>query len=398
MAGLVAGVLVAAGRGERMGGDKLWIDLWGRPVWRWALDQLLAVDGMAGVVVVAPADTLDRFRSALPPHGTARCWLVAGGAQRADSALAGIAELTRQGLPEDAVVLIHDAARPAATTELMERVAAAVQPDLAAIPAVSLHDALKRVDRSGRVVAGMDRDELVAIQTPQGATLVNMRSALEEAQAWGRVAVDEAAALAAAGIGVTVVEGEPSNRKLTVAGDEALLRGALAASIAPVAMPHVAAGDRAGLGFDAHRFDPARPLRLGGLDFPGEPGLAGHSDGDVALHAAIDALLGAAAAGDIGSLYPPADERWHNADSGELLTGAVAHVRERGWRPVSLDLTVVAVRPPLAPRRDEMVGRIAGLLELDAGAVSVKATTSDGLGFAGEEGIAAFAVAVLRSS
>jgi 2-C-methyl-D-erythritol 4-phosphate cytidylyltransferase / 2-C-methyl-D-erythritol 2,4-cyclodiphosphate synthase len=398
VAGPIAAVLVAAGRGERMGGDKLWIDLWGRPVWRWSLDRLLAVPGLSYAAVVVPPGALDRFRQALPSDAEDRCWVVAGGEQRADSALAGIAELTRQGLPDETVVLIHDAARPAASTELMERVAAAVRPGLGAIPTVPVHDALKRLDGSGRMVAAVDREALVGAQTPQGATLGNMRSALEEAQAWGRSATDEAAALAAAGVGVVAVEGEVANRKLTALGDEALLRGALAPMMVPLPAPSVSAGERAGLGFDAHRFDAGRELRLGGLVFSGEPGLAGHSDGDVALHAAIDALLGAAAAGDIGTLYPSADDRWRDVDSAELLAGAVAHVGQLGWRPISLDLTLVAAHPLISARREEMAARIAGLLGLATDGVSVKATTSDGLGFAGAEGIAVFAVAVLASS
>jgi len=398
VAGPIAAVLVAAGRGQRLGGDKLWIDLWGRPVWRWSLDRLLAVPGLACVAVVAPPDALDRFRDALPAEGANRCRVVAGGAARADSALAGIAELTRQGLPDDTVVLIHDAARPAASTELMERVAAAVRPGLGAIPTVPVADALKRLDGSGRMVAGVDREAMAAAQTPQAATLVNMRSALEEAQAWGRAAIDEAAALAAAGFGVVAVEGELANRKLTAPGDEALLRGALASAMAPVSAAAVADGERSGLGFDAHRFDPGRRLRLGGLDVPGEQGLAGHSDGDAVLHAAIDALLGAAGAGDIGALFPSNDDRWRDADSADLLARTVAHLRQLGWRPISLDLTVVAAHPSIAPLRDDMRNRVAGLLGLGSDRVSIKATTSDGLGFAGTEGIAAFAVAVVTGS
>ena len=150
--------------------------------------------------------------------------------------------------------------------------------------------------------------------------------------------------------------------------------------------------------FDAHRFDAGRKLRLGGLEFPGEPGLAGHSDGDVALHAAIDALLGAAGAGDIGTLYPSDDDRWRDVDSAALLAGAVAHLGQLGGAAVSLDLTLVAAHPAIAPRRNEMAARIAGLIGLAPEAVSLKGTTSDGLGFAGEEGIAAFAVAVVTRS
>jgi 2-C-methyl-D-erythritol 4-phosphate cytidylyltransferase/2-C-methyl-D-erythritol 2,4-cyclodiphosphate synthase len=378
-----------------MGGDKLWMEFSGRPAWRWGLDALLAVPGMTQVIVVVPADEINRFRTVIPEAARGRLQVVAGGEERSDSALAGLAALTAVGFPDDATVLIHDAARPAASTALMERIVAAVTPTTGVIPMAELHDSIKKVDSSGRMVATIDSHGLAAAQTPQAATLVVLRAALEEAQAWGRQVPDEAGALAAGGVVVTTVTGEPGNRKLTEPGDEWLLAGVLASASLPLVAPDVTEGQRAGIGFDAHRFDPGSPLRLGGLDFPGEPGLAGHSDGDVGLHAVIDALLGAAAAGDIGSLYPPDDKRWKNADSGELLRGAVAHVGSVGWRPVSIDLTIVAAHPEIAPRRDEMGARLAGLCGLALDAVGVKGTTSDGLGFAGAEGIAAFAVAVI---
>ena len=194
---MIGAVLVAAGSGRRMRADKLWIEFSGRPAWRWALDTLLSVRGMTWVVVVAPADALDRFRDAIPEAARKRCAVVAGGEERADSALAGIAALTAAGFPEDAPVLIHDAARPAASSELMERVAAAVTPTDGAVPVITLHDSLKHVDSTGRVVAAFDREGLALAQTPQAATLVVLRAALEEAQAWGRKVTDEAAALAA---------------------------------------------------------------------------------------------------------------------------------------------------------------------------------------------------------
>lgn len=392
---LIGAVLVAAGSGRRMGSDKLWIEFSGRPAWRWALDTLLAVPGMSWVVVVAPADALSRFRDAIPESARGRCEVVAGGEERADSALAGIAALTRAGFPEDAPVLIHDAARPAASSELMARIVAAVTPTDGAVPVVTLHDSLKHVDTSGRVVAAFDREGLALAQTPQAATLVVLRAALEEAQAWGRKMTDEAAALAAGGVVVHAVAGEPGNQKLTEPGDEALVGGVLAARSLPLVAPAVGEGQRAGIGFDAHRFGAEGVLRLGGLEFSGEPRLAGHSDGDAGLHAVIDALLGAAAAGDIGSLYPPDDARWRDADSGELLRGAVSTLHAAGWRPVSVDLTIVAAHPAIEPRRVEIAARLADLCGIDASAIGVKGTTSDGLGFAGAEGIAAFAVAVI---
>jgi 2-C-methyl-D-erythritol 4-phosphate cytidylyltransferase/2-C-methyl-D-erythritol 2,4-cyclodiphosphate synthase len=392
---MIGAVLVAAGSGRRMGADKLWIEFSGRPAWRWALDTLLSVRGMTWVVVVAPADALDRFRDAIPEAARKRCAVVAGGEERADSALAGIAALTAAGFPEDAPVLIHDAARPAASSELMERVAAAVTPTDGAVPVITLHDSLKHVDSTGRVVAAFDREGLALAQTPQAATLVVLRAALEEAQAWGRKVTDEAAALAAGGVVVHAVPGEPGNQKLTEPGDEVLIAGVLAGRSLPIAPPEMGEGQRAGVGFDAHRFGEDGTLRLAGLEFSEEPGLAGHSDGDAALHAVIDALLGAAGAGDVGTRYPPDDERWRNADSGDLLRRAVATLSTLGWRARSLDLTIVAVRPAVAPRQTEIAARLAELCAIDASAVSVKGTTSDGLGFAGAEGIAAFAVAVI---
>ena len=392
---MIGAVLVAAGSGRRMGADKLWIEFSGRPAWRWALDTLLTVPGMTWVVVVAPADALDRFRDAIPEAARKRCAVVAGGEERADSALAGIAALTAAGFPEDAPVLIHDAARPAASSELMERIVAAVTPTDGAVPVVSLHDSLKHVDTSGRVVGAFDREGLALAQTPQAATLVVLRAALEESQAWGRKMTDEAAAFGAAGIVVRSVPGEPGNQKLTEPGDEALIAGVLAARSLPIAPPEVGDGQRAGIGFDAHRFSPGGTLRLAGIEFSGEPGLEGHSDADAALHALIDALLGAAGAGDIGTLYPPDDERWRKADSADLVRGAVRTLAGLGWRPSSLDLTIVAARPAIAPRRTEIAARLAELCGMEASAVSVKGTTSDGLGFAGAEGIAAFAVAVI---
>jgi 2-C-methyl-D-erythritol 4-phosphate cytidylyltransferase/2-C-methyl-D-erythritol 2,4-cyclodiphosphate synthase len=392
---MIGAVLVAAGSGRRMGADKLWIEFSGRPAWRWALDTLLAVPGMTWVVVVAPADALERFRDAIPEVARKRCGVVAGGEERADSALAGIAALTAAGFPEDAPVLIHDAARPAASSELIERIVAAVTPTDGAVPVVPLHDSLKHVDSSGRVVGAFEREGLALAQTPQAATLVVLRAALEEAQAWGRKMTDEAAALAAGGVVVHAVPGEPGNQKLTEPGDEALIAGVLAARSLPVAPPEVGEGQRAGIGFDAHRFGEDGTLRLAGLEFSGEPGLAGHSDGDAALHALIDALLGAAGAGDIGTLYPPDDERWRKADSADLVRGAIETLAGLGWRPSSLDLTIVATSPALAPRRAEIVARLAELCGIEAGSVGVKGTTSDGLGFAGAEGIAAFAVAVI---
>lgn len=395
MSSPVAAILVAAGQSRRFGGDKLWIDMWGRPVWRWGLDTLLSVPGMSRVAVVVPADAVERFEAALPADAGDRVQVVTGGAERTDSVVAGIAALTAAGVEEDTPVLVHDAARPAATVELMVRMVAAVRAGTGAVPLVPVADSLKTRDPSGRVTGTVDRDAVHAAQTPQGATLVQLRAAMEETHAWGRPTTDEASAMASGGIAVQAVDGEPMNRKLTEPTDEPMLRAILATWSAPIGAPSLAAGARAGIGFDAHRLEDGRALKLAGLEFPGERGLAGHSDGDAALHAVIDALLGAASLGDVGALFPPDDERFRDADSGELLRLAVTRLREAGWQPAGLDLVIVARRPPIAQRRDEIARRLAELTGLDASAIGVKGTTSDGLGFAGGEGIAAFAVATV---
>jgi 2-C-methyl-D-erythritol 4-phosphate cytidylyltransferase/2-C-methyl-D-erythritol 2,4-cyclodiphosphate synthase len=394
----VAAILVAAGQSRRFGADKMWIDMWGRPVWRWGLDTLLAVPGMALVAVVVPPDGIQRFTDALPPDANDRVQVVAGGEERTDSVVAGIAALTAARIPEDTPVLVHDAARPAASAELMVRVVTAVRAGAGAVPLVPVTDSLKTVDDSGTLLATVDREAVLAAQTPQGATLEQLRAAMEETHAWGRPVTDEAAAMTSGGIGVRSVDGEPVNRKLTDPGDDAALRAILAGRSTQLAPPVMTDGMRAGIGFDAHRLETGRELRLAGLAFPGEMGMAGHSDGDAALHAVIDALLGAGGVGDVGTLFPSDDDRFRDADSGELVRLAVTRLGEAGWKPASLDLAIVARRPPIAPRRDEIVKRLAELTGMDPTAISVKGTTSDGLGFAGAEGIAAFAVATVTAA
>jgi 2-C-methyl-D-erythritol 4-phosphate cytidylyltransferase/2-C-methyl-D-erythritol 2,4-cyclodiphosphate synthase len=399
----LAGVLVAAGRSRRMGDetDKLWLDEFGRPIWRWSLDALLGVRGMGLVAVVTPSDAVSRFEAVLPPGTTDRCRLVAGGDARADSVRAGLQALTDAGVGDATVVLVHDAARPAADSALMEAVAAAATSGVGAIPVVPIHDTVKRL-RDGLATETVDRLDLAAAQTPQAASLGILRAALEAARSQGWEPTDEAAALAGINVPVRTVPGDPANRKLTGPEDVELLHALLRVRSTPAHVPSepALAGDggpvRAGVGFDAHRLESGRTLHLAGLVFPDEPrGLVGHSDGDAALHAVIDALLGAAGLDDIGTLFPPDDPTWDEADSAELLRLAMRQVEAAGWAPRSIDLAIAAAEPPVAPRRSEMAARIGALAGLPAAAVSVRGTTSDGLGFAGSEGIAAWAVAVV---
>jgi 2-C-methyl-D-erythritol 4-phosphate cytidylyltransferase / 2-C-methyl-D-erythritol 2,4-cyclodiphosphate synthase len=388
-------ILVAAGRSSRMGSDKLWADLWARPTWRWSLDALLATPGLVRVAVAVGADAVERFGEALPAEAADRCLVVPGGEVRADSVIAGLWALTGAGHDDETLVLVHDAARPAVAPALIGAVAAASagRGGSVVIPIVPVTDSLKRV-RNDRVVAPVEREEVVAAQTPQAARLGVLRAAIEEAHAWGRPITDDAGALAAAGVAVHVAPGDPTNLKLTEPSDLVAIRAILAARAMPVAVPQMPAGARSGIGFDAHRLVPGRPMRIAGVEFAEEPmGPAGHSDGDAALHALIDALLGASQLGDVGTLFPADDEAWAGADSADLVRSAVARLGEHGWRPASADLAVAVARPAIAPRRDELAARVAGLLGVAPEAVSIKGTTTDGLGITGAGGIAAWAIA-----
>jgi 2-C-methyl-D-erythritol 4-phosphate cytidylyltransferase / 2-C-methyl-D-erythritol 2,4-cyclodiphosphate synthase len=390
-----AAIVVAAGRSTRMGTDKLWADLWARPTWRWSVEAFLAAPGLDRLALVVPADAIGRFADEMPLDAGDRCLVVAGGEGRADSVIAGIWALTGSGHDDETVVLVHDAARPAVTTELIAAVAGAAMTAPAVVPIVPVVDSLKRV-RGDRVVAAVEREEVAAAQTPQAARLGALRAAIEESHAWGRPITDDAGALAAAGTPVHVVPGDPANRKLTEPGDIVTMRAVLAARASPIDAPSRGAPDgvRFGVGFDAHRLTAGRPMRIGGVAFPDEPlGPEGHSDGDAVLHALIDALLGAARLGDVGALFPPGDAAWAGVDSADLVRRAVEKVTARGWRVTGADVAVAVARPSIAPRREAISDRIAELLGVDASLVSVKGTTSDGLGVSGGGGIAAWAVA-----
>ncbi|HVM25035.1 MAG TPA: 2-C-methyl-D-erythritol 4-phosphate cytidylyltransferase [Candidatus Limnocylindrales bacterium] len=402
MARPVTAILVAAGRSSRMGTDKLWADLWGRPTWRWSLDTLLAVPAVGRIAVTVPPDAIDRFDRAVPAEARERVLTVGGGAARADSVIAGIWALTRAGHDDDTVVLVHDAARPGLTVELVTAIVEAVGTgESAVVPVVPVADSLKRV-RAERVVGPVERAEVAAAQTPQAARLGALRAAIEEAHAWGRPITDDAGALAAAGVPVRVIAGDPLNRKLTEPADLVAMRALLAARATPLVPPGSAAelpsGVRCGIGFDAHRLVDGRPMIVGGVRFADESrGPEGHSDGDAVLHALIDALLGAAQLGDVGTLFP-ADAAWEGADSAELVRRAVQRLADHGWRPTSADVAVAIDRPAIAPRRAEIAERVASLLGIGADAVAIKGTTSDGLGFTAGGGMAAWAVAGIERS
>ena len=380
-------VVVAAGTSRRMGGaDKLMATIGGRPLLAVTLEAIAASPIVACLVVVTAPGRVDEISRAgwLPRRVDA---VVAGGTTRQASVAAGVMriEALDPGRP-DRPMLIHDGARPLVSSDLVTAVARATATHGAAIPVVPVAETLKRI-RDGVVAETVDRAPLAAAQTPQGVR----RGLLLDA--WQRYPpdrppefTDEAALLEACKITVHAIPGEPSNLKVTLPDD--LRRVELA-------LPPAAA--RVGLGHDSHPFGPGAPLRLGGIELAGAPRLAGHSDGDVALHAVADALLGAAGLGDLGRLFPADATTPRGIDSRSLLTEVVSRLSAAGLAPASVDLVIIGARPRLGARLDDMRAAIAALLGLPAGAVNVKASTGN---LAGDEGagrsMSARAVAIVE--
>ncbi len=383
MVGAVA-LVVAAGRGERFGGTlpKQYEDLAGQPLLRHSLAALAAHPGIAGVRAVINMDDLAHYQSAAA--GLDLLAPVAGGASRQESARRGLESLEDLA-PER--VLIHDGARPLVPATVVDRVLQALDEAPGAIAALPVTDTLKR-EQNGVSAGTVDRAGLWRAQTPQGFRYAEILAAHREAA--GAELTDDAAVAEQAGLSVALVEGSPRNLKVTTPDDLAQAESYLAGGAgAPAEV-------RTGSGFDVHRFGPGDHVNLCGLRIPHDQALLGHSDADVALHALTDAMLGALGAGDIGQHFPPSDPRWRDADSARFLRHACELMTTRGGRILNVDLTVICERPKLAPHRTEMVARVAALLELEPARVSVKATTTEGLGFTGRgEGIAAQAIATL---
>ena len=378
-------VVVGGGAGTRFGREgppKQFRLLRGRPVAVRAVEAMLAHPAVEAAVLVLPAADFEHWRGFVAPYfATARVpvRLVAGGATRQESSRRGLAGLEMDLEAGDDLVLVHDAARPAPSLDLVTRVLEAATTGGAAIPALPARDTLWELAPDGTVAAVVDRDRTVAAQTPQAFRRGRLRRSLDRAAARGFSGTDEASAVRFAGHPVRVVEGSEGNHKITTPADLARFEGPPA--------------PRFGHGFDAHRYGGDGVLRLGGVEFPGAAALEGHSDGDALLHALADAILGAAAAPDIGSLFPSSDPGLRGADSRRFVARAVEVAAAAGLRPGQADLTVIAARPRLAPRRDAVRGRVAELLGLPVDAVGLKATTTDGLGFTGRgEGLAAIAV------
>ncbi|TMC65024.1 MAG: 2-C-methyl-D-erythritol 2,4-cyclodiphosphate synthase [Chloroflexi bacterium] len=384
-------IVVAAGESRRMDGlDKLAADVGGRPLLAWTLEAIAASPRVARIVVVATSARVEAIRDAAWLPGKVLA-VTPGGTRRQESVAAGLAALDRlpgDAAPDDRVILVHDGARPLVPVSLVSAVADAAAAHGAAIPVVSVAETLKRVE-DGVVVATVDRQRMAVAQTPQGVRRGLLREAFAAHPADGAEAfTDEAALLEACRIAVHAIRGDPSNLKVTLPGDLRRVESALAGT----------RSSRVGLGSDRHPFGPGRPLAIGGIEIQGAPRLHGHSDGDVALHAVADALLGAAALGDLGRVFPADARTPRGIASGELVRDIVGRVARAGFRPVSVDLVIVGARPRLGDRLDEIGERVASLLGLPAAAVNVKASTGNLEGMEGAgRGISAQAIALLES-
>lgn len=371
-----SGIIVAAGSGARAGGDKQWRDLGGQPVLRRSVDALLAAGAQEIVIVVAPGAEARAMETLAGLDG----WRAAiGGSTRAASVQAGLAALT---CPPDQPVLIHDAARPLLPKAVVQRLLDALETHDGALPALPVADSLRR-GRQGFMDGVVDRDGLWRAQTPQAFR----RRVIEQAYAvWtdDHPPADEAVVVQQHGGRVALVAGDPRLMKLTYPEDFAMAEALLPRQT------------RVGSGYDVHRWGPGGSVWLCGIEVPHDQTLIGHSDADAGLHALTDALLGAIADGDIGDHFPPSDPKWKGASSDRFLVHAAERVKARGGRIVNVDVTLICERPKVKPHRDTMRQRIADLLALPLEAVSVKATTSEGLGFTGRgEGLAAQAVATV---
>jgi 2-C-methyl-D-erythritol 4-phosphate cytidylyltransferase/2-C-methyl-D-erythritol 2,4-cyclodiphosphate synthase len=385
----IAAIIVAAGRGTRAGGDlpKQFRQIGGEVVLRRTLARFLEHNGIGAVQAVINREDADLYREASAGLPGDRLLAPAlGGATRQASVRAGLEAL---GARKPDYILIHDAARPFASNELLSRAITAAQKTGAAIPALPVTDTVKSVDGLGRVDKTLDRASLRLVQTPQAFAYAPLLDAHTRAHAAGREDFTDDSALAEwAGMKVDVFAGEPGNIKITTAEDFARSE----------AMQFSAMGDvRTGMGFDVHAFGPGDHVMIGGVRIAHDHALVGHSDADVGLHALVDAILGALADGDIGSHFPPSDSQWKGAASDKFLAFAVERVAARGGRIAHLDLTIVCETPKIGPHRDAIRERIANICSLGIGRVAVKATTSEKLGFTGRgEGIAAYATATVR--
>jgi 2-C-methyl-D-erythritol 4-phosphate cytidylyltransferase / 2-C-methyl-D-erythritol 2,4-cyclodiphosphate synthase len=389
----VAALIVAAGRGSRAGEGipKQYRDLKGQPVLTRTLTGFLSHPEIDQVLVVIHPDDRDLYEASIAAFAPLSATLlpcVYGGDTRQDSVRNGL-EALADSAPD--IVLVHDAARPFASSELIDRAIQAAQRQDAAVPGTPVTDTIKVIGSQSEVVSTPDRASLRAVQTPQAFRFASLLNAHRKAASEGLHNFTDDGALAEwAGLPVHVFEGEAGNIKLTHPTDfleaERRLKGSPMTYLTKL-----------GTGFDVHAFGDGDHVWLGGIEVPHDRGVIAHSDGDVILHALTDALLGALADGDIGTHFPPSDPQWRGASSDRFLAHAVSLVRERGGIVDHLDTTLLCEKPRLGPHREAMRQRIAEIAGLRLDQVSLKATTTEKLGFTGRsEGIAAQAAATIR--
>ena len=373
-------LVVGAGEGLRFGADvpKQYHQCAGQAVMRRSLKAFLNHPEVNSVHAVIHPSHHDFYDEAI--RGLSLPAPVEGGATRQESVARGLESLAADAPSR---VLIHDAARPLVDHGVISRVLAALETSPGAVPALAVADTLKRGD--GEFIdTTVDRRGLWRAQTPQGFRFEDILTA--HRQAGAEELTDDAAVAERAGLAVAIVEGAEDNFKVTRTGD--LIRAERVLGFGEV---------RTGMGFDVHRFGPGDHVMICGVAIPHDFGLEGHSDADVGLHAITDALLGAIGAGDIGSHFPPSDPQWKDADSAVFLRHAGERVGARGGSISNIDVTLVCERPKIGPHREAMAGRVAEILGLAVDRVSVKATTTESLGFTGRgEGIVAQAVATVR--
>ena len=376
----VAAIIVAGGKGERAGGDtpKQLQPLGARPVFAWSVEAFRKHARVDLIVLVIPQGENAHYQAWIDDDVI----LVSGGASRTSSVRNGLQAVDLQA---DDIVLIHDAARPGIGADTISRLIETIANSDAAAPALPVQDAIKRDTPTG--LQTVDRDGLYRIQTPQTFRFATIWNALEVTDT---TFVDDLQAVEAQGGKVDLIVGTERLNKITYPGDLQRMSKLLTGHTAR---------PRVGTGFDVHAFEPGTNVTLCGVDIPHTATLKGHSDADVAWHALTDAILGAAALGDIGDHFPPSEAQWKNADSAIFLRGAAALVRARGYDIVNCDVTVICEAPKVKPHREAMRARTAEVLGLEIEQVSVKATTTEGLGFTGRgEGIAAQASAVLSAA
>ena len=381
-------IILAAGSGLRMGSEvaKQFRSLAGRPVLAHTLDAFESAESVDCVAIVARAEEIDRCRDEVVDRfGFEKVFaVVEGGKERQDSVAEGLKEASDNA----EVIVIHDGVRPLIRSAQIDAVVAVGSRDGAAVLAVLVSSTIKGVE-DGWVQETLDRSRLWSVQTPQAFRADVIRKAHEEARRDGFLGTDDAALVERIGEPVRVVEGRWDNLKLTTQEDFEMAEQIVMHQAGTSAL-------RIGHGYDVHRLEPGRPLILGGVEVPHDRGLAGHSDADVLSHAVTDAILGALSLGDIGRHFPDTDPKYAGISSLKLLAQVTEKVKAAGAVIVNVDATVMAQRPKLSTHIPEMESRIAKALGIGSELVSVKATTTEGLGFVGtEEGMAAQAVALL---